>query len=123
MLFALILVMACERPPMSIAAPPFVGSSCQINDWDAAHSEEVCRDVARQTAVIDLGCPQASVISALDIKQTQRRVALRYVIEGCGQRATYIEDCTDWPRCHYLAASRFSVAPAAASSTSVAPSQ
>jgi hypothetical protein len=51
-------------------------------------------DLALGTASKDLGCPRAELHIALTLdRRLLNGNAIRYLIEGCGQRATYVESC------------------------------
>jgi hypothetical protein len=53
------------------------------------------------TARKDLACPNPAVI--LDFSRDYANSAQpRFVVQGCGVRALYAEDCREYPRCRYL---------------------
>jgi len=56
---------------------------------------------ALRTAATELGCARVDVVLTLE-RRYANTSAPRYVIEGCGMRATYAETCEDYPRCRYL---------------------
>src|SRR5690349_5355968 len=51
-------------------------------------------DGALKTASQDLGCPLKDLrIEAETVRRYVNETAFRYVIEGCGERAGYVESC------------------------------
>ncbi len=51
-------------------------------------------DLALRTASEDLGCPVASMVIATTLERRfSNTSAARYVIDGCGERALYVEQC------------------------------
>jgi len=85
-------------------------------------------DAVLRAAAADLGCPLTSVhIEAETNRKYVNESAFRFVIEGCGERAGYVETCElvgePAPRgwisvdgslaCRYLLVSRVRLAPAA----------
>lgn len=82
-------------------------------------SSEDRRATALHTAASDLGCARVDVVLTLE-RRYANTAAPRYVIEGCGKRATYAETCEDYPRCRYLVLSIVPV-PAASSAPPPAP--
>lgn len=80
---------------------------------------------ALRTAASDLGCAHVDIVLTLERRYANTSVP-RYVIEGCGKRATYAETCEDYPRCRYLVLSIVPVPArerAPAPTTSAAPAQ
>jgi len=63
-------------------------------------------------AVTDLGCPHDEIEIVAKFERDATNVTtLRYLVEGCGQRGLYVEQCgTD--TCRYFLASRLSLHPA-----------
>lgn len=54
-----------------------------------------------QTAADDLGCDRVGIVLTFD-RRYANSASIRYVVEGCGQRATYAETCENYPHCRYL---------------------
>ena len=96
-------------------------------------------DAALRSASRDLACPVGDLhIEATLTPRYDQTAALRFLIDGCGQRAGYVEDCevtagapasldavrvSDVVWCRYLLVSRVSLRPAspAAEGTSGSP--
>ena len=72
---------------------------------------------ALRTAASELGCAHVDIVLTLE-RRYANTSAPRYVIEGCGKRATYAETCEDYPRCRYL---MLSVVPVPAPAPAAAP--
>jgi hypothetical protein len=85
-------------------------------------------DAALHAAAVDLGCPLTSVhVEAETGRRYLNETAFRFVIDGCGERAGYVEICDlvgdpappGWTSvdgslaCRYLLVSRVRVAPVA----------
>jgi len=75
---------------------------------NAPASEEDTHE-SRSAAVLgaasrDLGCGGVEIVMVF--RREYANVAQpRYVVQGCGRRAVYAEDCGHYPRCTYLAVS------------------
>lgn len=83
-------------------------------------------DAVLNAAARDLGCPLASVhVEAETMRKYLNEAAFRFVIEGCGERAGYVEICDlvgeptppGWTpvdgslACRYLLVTRVRIAP------------
>ena len=49
----------------------------------------------------DLACDSTHVVATMD-RRSSNNTGVRYVIEGCGKRGLYVEDCKDESACRYL---------------------
>ncbi len=90
-------LVACGPPPPPVTASPDLASA----PAGAGTSERARRRLAEETASGDLECNEAQVVAALE-RQFSNSTTARYVIEGCGKRALYVENCEDLPVCRYL---------------------
>jgi hypothetical protein len=98
-----------EPPP----PPPVTPSSALAGSPVSSGDDEASRRAAvTQTAARDLACESVTIVSVLDRRGANGN-ALRYVLEGCGKRALYLEDCVQYPTCRYLLVSIFAPAPPA----------
>lgn len=78
------------------AHPVLQGAQASEDD-----SEESRAATVLATAKKDLSCPNPAVI--LDFSREYANSAhARFVVQGCGVRALYAEDCREYPRCRYL---------------------
>ena len=66
----------------------FAGSSVAPAGDAAARDRAVIA-----TAAGDLGCDSLRIVSGIDGGRALNGTYLRYVVEGCGQRALYLERC------------------------------
>lgn len=85
-------------------------------------------DAALRSASRDLACPLGELhVESTMVPRYDQNAALRFLIDGCGQRASYVEDCevtsgapaspdavrvSDVVWCRYLLVSRVSLRPA-----------
>lgn len=75
-------------------------------------SEEGRRALAERSAARELACDEVRIVATLD-RRYANSASVRYVIEGCGHRALYVEDYSRETSCRYLLVSVVPVAPAA----------
>lgn len=85
-------------------------------------SVEAREKTVLQTAASDLECDRVSVVMTFD-RRYSNSASLRYLVEGCGQRAMYAETCETYPHCRYLLASVIAVPSAVPSQRDAAPAQ
>ena len=92
-----------------------------------ATGENPGSDAALRSAARDLACPLGELhVEATLVPRYDQNAALRFLIDGCGQRASYVEDCevtsgapaspdavrvSDVVWCRYLLVSRVSLRP------------
>lgn len=62
----------------------------------------------------DLGCDATRVVATID-RRYANSTSVRYVVEGCGKRGLYVEDCTNTSACRYLLVSIVPIVPIATS--------
>ena len=71
-----------------------------------ADREQTVLDLAAR----DLACPRGEVSIAMTLdRRYANGYSLRYVVDGCGTRALYAEDCRQMSACRYLIASRMAL--------------
>lgn len=66
-----------------------------------SESEEGRRALAERSATRELACDDVRIVATVD-RRYANSASVRYVIEGCGHRALYVEDCTRESSCRYL---------------------
>lgn len=79
----------------------------------SSDTEEGRRALAERQATRELACDEAHVVATID-RRYANSASVRYVVEGCGHRALYVEDCSRESTCRYLLVSVVPVAPAPA---------
>jgi hypothetical protein len=80
-------------------------------------SEEGRRALAERSAMRELACDEVRIVATID-RRYANAASVRYVIEGCGHRALYVEDCSRESSCRYLLVSVVPVAPAGSAAPS-----
>ncbi len=106
--FALLLA---ASPLGCVEAPALPGSPALAQAPGGALDDENARRAAAvATARRDLACDTAVIALALDRRYMNSTTA-RYVVEGCGRRALYVEACEIGPLCRYLLVSVVAAAP------------
>jgi hypothetical protein len=85
--------------------------TARVNALVAGIPKDVDLDQAvLDVAANDLACPRSSVAVAMKLdRRFANGVSLRYIVEGCGTRALYAEDCSRSSTCEYALASRQSL--------------
>jgi hypothetical protein len=83
--------------PVAASAP------ASEEDTDESRAEAVLRAASR-----DLGCGGVEIVMTFR-REYANNAQPRYVVQGCGKRAVYAEDCGHYPRCTYLATSVLSL--------------
>jgi len=76
-------------------------------------SEGTAAATVLATARTDLGCPAERLAIALELHGTVSKGTARFLVDGRGERALYIEACKEAPPdtcCRYLIASRIPLA-------------
>lgn len=103
---ALLVLASCRiSRPIAEQHPSVQRAIASEDDSEAGHEATVLR-----TAAGDLACPAVEVVLRLERRYANTAVP-RYVVEGCGKRALYVETCEDYPRCRYLVVSVVPLAP------------
>jgi hypothetical protein len=96
--------------PASGAKEPASASATSVSSaTSVAGSDERAR-IVLDVAARDLACPRDSVALAMTLdRHDEGSFSLRYLVEGCGTRALYGEDCTHPDTCRYVLVSRMPV--------------
>jgi hypothetical protein len=87
----------CGGAPDPAPSPGLAGAPPAAFDAD----ESVRRHAAEQTAARDFECTEDVRVVAVLPRKYSNDASLRYVIEGCEKRGTYLEDCHTFT-CRYL---------------------
>jgi hypothetical protein len=99
-------------PPMAIPPPPPLDTASL--EATARRNAERARAEAERTvlgqATRELSCPQVRVLQ-MYARPYSNSTSLRYLVEGCGQRALYSESCSSEP-CSYFLVLRYSMSTA-----------
>jgi hypothetical protein len=104
--------LARRAPPASESAGGSVRRDSAAKGSLPASRGLARRGYPRQTAAADLRCEHVEIVLVFD-RRYANTASVRYVIEGCGQRATYAESCQTYPQCRYLLLSVVSIPGAA----------
>ncbi len=93
-----------------VANAPARGNDAHVAP--SSDSEDGRRALAERAASNDLACAEAHVVATVD-RRYANSTSVRYVVEGCGRRALYVEDCAQPDACRYLLVSLVSLSPRA----------
>lgn len=82
---------------LSLVAIASAGAACTLSSGNEPRTYKGTNtrpDLALRTASEDLACPVASMLIATTLERRfSNTSAARYVIDGCGERALYVEQC------------------------------
>jgi hypothetical protein len=113
-LIACVMGVSCApypQPPIYASSSPASDGGQSVRTADAqparAMTDGERGDKVLDVAARDLECARTDVAIVMTFdRRFGNSYSLRYLVDGCGQRALYGEDCSKMTACEYIIASR-----------------